>query len=169
MEEKSSGRVRGTGTQTNLLSSTVGPLQAGEHESKARLWGAWKARSVKHLTSAQVVISQLVGSSPASGSVLTARSLEPASDFVSPSLSAPPSLMLSLSKISTQKKNVRARPVTTVVYFSPPTFSRTGGDLDLIRNVVSTDVYGEAERGAESVCEGVIIICWSRNLISAKI
>ena len=37
-----------------------------------------------------------VSSSPASGSVLTARSLEPASDFGSPSLSALPLLMLCL-------------------------------------------------------------------------
>ena len=54
------------------------------------------AQSVKRLTSAQVVISRFVGSSPASGSVLTAWSLEPASDSVSPPLSAPPLLMLSL-------------------------------------------------------------------------
>ena len=47
---------------------------------------------VNHLTSAQVMISQSVGSSPASGSVLTAQSPEPASDSVSPSLSAPPPL-----------------------------------------------------------------------------
>ena len=40
-------------------------------------------------TSVQVMTSQLMGSSPASGSVLTAYSLEPASDSVSPSLSAP--------------------------------------------------------------------------------
>ena len=42
------------------------------------------AQWVEHPTSAQVVISQFVTSSPASGSVLTARSLEPASDSVSP-------------------------------------------------------------------------------------
>ena len=42
--------------------------------------------SFKHPTSAQVVISQFVGSSPASGSVLTVQNLEPASDSVSPSL-----------------------------------------------------------------------------------
>ena len=41
------------------------------------------AQSVKHLTSAQVMISQFVGSNPMSSSVLTARSLEPPSDFVS--------------------------------------------------------------------------------------
>ena len=60
-------------------------------------WGSWVAQSVKRPTSAQVMISQFVGSSPASGSVLTARSLEPASDSVSPSLSAPPPLAFSLS------------------------------------------------------------------------
>ena len=59
--------------------------------------GAWVAQSVKCLTSAQVMFSQSVSSSPASGSVLTAQSLEPASDSVSPSLSAPPLLALSLS------------------------------------------------------------------------
>ena len=40
--------------------------------------GAWVAQSVKHPTSAQVMISWSVGSSPASGSVLTAHSLESA-------------------------------------------------------------------------------------------
>ena len=55
---------------------------------------------VKHPTSAQVMISRFVSSSPASGSVLTARSLEPASDSVSPSLLAPPPLTLCLSKMN---------------------------------------------------------------------
>ena len=45
------------------------------------------AQSVERLTAAQVMISQFAGLSPVSGSVLTARSLEPASDSVSPSLS----------------------------------------------------------------------------------
>ena len=49
------------------------------------LWGTWVA---------QVMISQSVSSSPTSGSVLTSQSLEPALDSVSPSLSAPPPLML---------------------------------------------------------------------------
>ena len=49
--------------------------------------GTWVAQSVKCLTSAQVLISWSVSSSPASGSVLTAQSLEPVSDSVSPSLS----------------------------------------------------------------------------------
>ena len=48
--------------------------------------GAWVARLVERPTSAQVMISRSVSSSPESGSVLTARSLEPVSDSVSPSL-----------------------------------------------------------------------------------
>ena len=52
---------------------------------------------VKRPTSAQVMSSQFMGSNPALGSVLTARSPEPASDSVSPSLSAPPQLVLCLS------------------------------------------------------------------------
>ena len=60
-------------------------------------WVTWVAQSVMRLTSAQVTISRLVGLSPGSGSVLTARSLEPASDSGSPSLSAPFLLMLWLS------------------------------------------------------------------------
>ena len=59
-------------------------------------WGAWVAWSVKRPTSAQVMISRSVSSSPASGSVLTAQSLEPVSDSVSPSLSARPLFMLCL-------------------------------------------------------------------------
>ena len=59
--------------------------------------GSWVAQSVKGPTSAQVMISQLVNSSPVSGSVLTAQNIEPASDSVSLFLSAPPLLMLCLS------------------------------------------------------------------------
>ena len=50
--------------------------------------GAWVAQSVKCSTSVQVMISRFVGLSPVLGSVLTAGSLEPALDSVSPSLSA---------------------------------------------------------------------------------
>ena len=59
--------------------------------------GAWVVQSVGCPTSAQVTVLQFVGSSPAPGSVLRAQSLEPASDSVSPSLSAPSPLMLCLS------------------------------------------------------------------------
>ena len=50
------------------------------------------AQSVKHQTSPQVMISRFMGSSLISGSVLTAQSLEPPSDSLSPSLSDPPLL-----------------------------------------------------------------------------
>ena len=59
--------------------------------------GAWGAQSVERPTSAQVMISWFVGSSSRSGSVPTARSPEPALDSVSPSLSAPPPLVICLS------------------------------------------------------------------------
>ena len=64
------------------------------------------AQSVKHPTSAQVMISRSVGSSPTLGSVLTAQSLEPVSDSVSPALSAPPMLMVSLTLPLKNKINV---------------------------------------------------------------
>ena len=68
---------------------------AAEAKEKGKR-GAWVAQSVERPTSAQVMISRLMSSSPASGSVLTAQSLGPASDSVSPSLSAPTPLMLCL-------------------------------------------------------------------------
>ena len=57
---------------------------------RVKVGGAWRAQSVKHLTSAQVMISRSMGSSPELGSALTAQSLEPALGPVSPSLSVPP-------------------------------------------------------------------------------
>ena len=57
--------------------------------------GAWVAQSLECPTSAQVMISLFMGLSPASGSMLTAQSLEP--DLVSPSFSAPTPLVLCLS------------------------------------------------------------------------
>ena len=67
-------------------------------------WGGWLAQWVKHLTLVQVMISWFRSSSPTSGFVLTAPTLEPGawslesgSDSVSPSLSAPPPLALPLS------------------------------------------------------------------------
>ena len=59
--------------------------------------GAWVTQSAGRPTSAQVMISQFVGSSPTLGSVLASQSLEPASDSVSPSFSAPSLLALCLS------------------------------------------------------------------------
>ena len=61
------------------------------------------AQPVERPTSAQVMISQFVGSSPVSDSVLTAQSPESASDSVSPSLTAPPPLVLCLSLSKTNK------------------------------------------------------------------
>ena len=67
---------------------------------------AWVAQLVERTNSAQVMILQSVSSSPTSGSVLTAQSLEPASDSVSPSLSAPPPPMRSLAlSLSLSLKN----------------------------------------------------------------
>ena len=68
-------------------------------DQKGRVQGAVGAQSVRPPTSAQVMISGFVGSGPMPGSVLTAQSLEPALDSVSPPLSVSllPALYLSLS------------------------------------------------------------------------
>ena len=68
--------------------------------------GAWVAQSVKRLTLAQVVVSWFMSPNPTWGSVLTAQSLEPASDSVSPSLPflCSCSVSLSLSKINKHLK-----------------------------------------------------------------
>ena len=78
--------------------------------------GASVAQSVKHPTSAQVMITQFVSLSPMSGSVLTTQSLEAASDSVSLFLcpSRTGTLSLSLSKINKtlkifKKKNYQPR------------------------------------------------------------
>ena len=57
---------------------------------------AWVAQLVSP-TSAQVMIMQFMGLSPTLGSVLTAQSLEPAWDSVSPPLCPSPTHILSLS------------------------------------------------------------------------
>ena len=69
--------------------------------------GASVAQLVKRPTLAPVTISWFVGLSPPLGSVLTAQSLEPDLDSVSPSFSAPPlfALSLSLKNKQTLKKN----------------------------------------------------------------
>ena len=93
--------------ETNALSLRleVHPVN-GSHppviviQNVSGLRGACVTQSVKRPTSAQVTILWSVSLSPTSGSVLTAQSLEPVSDSVSPFLSPPP-LMLSLfSKIN---------------------------------------------------------------------
>ena len=58
------------------------------------------AQSAKYLTSAQVTVSGFMCLGPTSGFVLTARSLGPASDSMSPLLCPSPAHVLSLSKIN---------------------------------------------------------------------
>ena len=67
------------------------------------------AQSVKCPTSAQVRIWQFMGSSPVSGSVLTAQSLEPASDSVSPSVCHFPACALSLKNKHLKKVKLSYR------------------------------------------------------------
>ena len=72
--------------------------------NKTRAPGWLSRLSVQLLVSTQVVISQFVGSSPASGSVLTARSLL---GIFSPSLCPSPLLSVSLkNKLKKKKKDV---------------------------------------------------------------
>ena len=78
-------RERGTAVETETRGTTV-------WSERPLSRGAWVAQSVERPTSAQVMNSRSVGSSPASGSVLRAQSLGPAYDSVSPSLSASLSL-----------------------------------------------------------------------------
>ena len=67
------------------------------------------AQSFERLTSVQVMVSWFMNLRPTSGSVLTAQSLEPASDSVSPSLSVPPPLALSLSLSLCQIKKTKSK------------------------------------------------------------
>ena len=96
-------------------SSSLLPV-TGDHWSKLlTLWGAWVAQSLKWPTLAQVMISPFMSSSPTSGSVLTAQSLEPALESVSPSLSVPSLLNLCLSvsqKWINVKKTIKIRKRT---------------------------------------------------------
>ena len=57
--------------------------QSHNIKNAADLRGTWMVQLVKHPTSAQVIISQFVDSSPVSGSVLTSQSLESALDSLS--------------------------------------------------------------------------------------
>ena len=66
-------------------------LIKGQYPKSIKNRGTWVAPSVKHLTSAQLMISWLVSLSPMLRSRLTDQSLEPVS-ILSPSLSLCPSL-----------------------------------------------------------------------------
>ena len=79
------------GVLVRIVTCTGGSTTAFKNTGTSRTHG-WLSH-----TRAQVMILGSVSSSPASGSVLTAQSLEPASDSVSPSLSAPPPRMLCLT------------------------------------------------------------------------
>ena len=73
--------------------------------------GAWVAQFIEHPTSAEVVILGFVSSSPALSSLLTPQSLEPASEPVTPSLSAPHARSLALSLSVSQKINIKKKKV----------------------------------------------------------
>ena len=72
---------------TNIRNNTVRKKGVINKTRNTLDGGSWVAQSVQHPASAQVMILQFMNLSPASGSVLTAQSLEPALDSVSPSLS----------------------------------------------------------------------------------
>ena len=82
--------------ETNRTNGPKSTTEGEKTDLKLKNGSTWVAQSVKHPTSAQVMTPQFVSSSPTWGSVLTAQSLEPALDSVSPSLSAPNSLTFCL-------------------------------------------------------------------------
>ena len=83
-------------TLTNVLDPHEEENFTGIPYVKRKYRGAWVAQPVKRLASAQVMISWFVSLSPESDSGLTAQSLEPAWDSMSPSLSVSPQLLVSL-------------------------------------------------------------------------
>ena len=86
--------IQGTVRVSTAEGSWTGPsIKRRVHQ------GAWVAQLVERPASAQVTISWFVSLSPASGSVLTAQSLEPGAcfGFCVSSLFAPPLLTHSLS------------------------------------------------------------------------
>ena len=89
-----------------LLSGSVVSLSLSLFIVSGLFKGAWVSQLVKCPTLAQVMIPRFLDLSSTSGSVLTAQSLEPASDSVSSSLFAPPPLVLCLSKINKCKKKI---------------------------------------------------------------
>ena len=87
--------------------------------------GTWVTQSVTCLTLAQVMISQFVSSGPMSGSVLTAQSLKPALDSMSPSLCPSFTHALSLSQKLIHvkiKKNVVSQSIQ-FLYYNPHVFN----------------------------------------------
>ena len=90
--------------QKGIMNPNMWERGVREGDMRRTSQGTQVAPSVKCPPLAQVMILQFMGSRPAWGSVLTAQSLEPASDSVSPPLSAPvPLVCPPLSKISILK------------------------------------------------------------------
>ena len=72
VESQLSQAAPGT-TKAAMTSGLVPDVKyTGADSTQKRKRGTWVAHLVKHLTSTQVMISQFVGSSPASGSLLSA-------------------------------------------------------------------------------------------------
>ena len=89
--------------------------------SRFRSRGTWVAQLVKHLTSAQVMISRFLGSSPMSGSLLSAQSLL---RILCLPLSVPPLLVLSLSLSKTNKHKRK-----TKILLEPELLNRDSGRM----------------------------------------
>ena len=114
------------GEKHRQLGDLTGWGQAVKTEGKeinsesTRLGAPVWAQLVPRPTSAQVTISWFMSLSPTSGSVLTAQSLDPASDSVSPSLSAPPHLMLCPSvSLSVSQKQINIKKKKRINQVSP--------------------------------------------------
>ena len=94
-----------------LVNWSTGPLLL-----KTIIQGAWVAQAVEHLTSALVVISPSVSSSPALGSMLTAQSLEPTSNSVC--------VCVSLS----QKQTLKKKSFVLIMLLTAETLENAEGD-----------------------------------------
>ena len=97
--ELSLGSQIGSGSERVRVTDLVREFQDKTNLTR----DAWVAQSVKRLTLAEVMISWFVGSSPMSGSVLTAWSLGPALDSVSPILCPSPTCTRARSRSLSQK------------------------------------------------------------------
>ena len=108
------------------------------------------AQLVECLTSAQVMISHSLSLSPTSGSALTAQSLEPASDSVSPSLSAPPLLRLSVSKINKNIKNNFKKKLMFIYFLETETECELGRGRERERETQNPKQGPGSELSAQS-------------------
>ena len=93
-------------TKTNKQTKKQKEKKRKDIKKKKKKWGSWVVQMVGHTTSAQVMFSWLVSSSPASVSVPTAQRLEPGDCFrfcISVSLCPFPSGAVCLSISVSQK------------------------------------------------------------------